>query len=204
MDHGRSQIHFTYSTGASAVEIYPMNVQNTVFDIMRLIGRTFDELRDLAQQWPFKVTHHAGRAVVAICGRTDSCALITAEEILALILVDLYTTAQERFGIRSDEVRGTVLALPVHFSSHQKLSVIKAAELAGLTIVATTEEPIASAIAYRYDHASSASAEALDDVVVFNVGGVSLDVSIVKASGRVSSPELRFGNRFNPVLRFPF
>lgn len=198
--------HALHSVGAVAKEIYPSNPQNTVFDLMRLLGRPFSEIRDQAQDWPFDVIEHAGLAMIVIYGYQGNRQYVPPEEVLALLLVDLYLAAQRRFGIQPDTVFEATLALPPHLSSKQRELVLNAAEMAGLKIIGCVEEPIASAIAYRYEHQSGLVSEDLSqakgDLLVYDFGGGALDVSVVGMSD-VSAFDLAIVTRHDGHTKVP-
>uniref|UniRef100_A0A914QS46 Heat shock protein 70 n=1 Tax=Panagrolaimus davidi TaxID=227884 RepID=A0A914QS46_9BILA len=75
-----------------------------------------------------------------------------------------------------EDVEGVVLTVPAFFSTEQKNKILKAAEMAGITVLQLICEPTAAAIAYGMEH-SYTNGEVL---FVFDIGDGSFDISIIK------------------------
>lgn len=71
-----------------------------------------------------------------------------------------------------------VITVPVYFSNNQRIETAKAAEKAGLEVICLTEEPCAAAFAYAYSHDEHQNG----DFVVYDLGGGTFDVSVVRCS----------------------
>jgi molecular chaperone DnaK len=72
-----------------------------------------------------------------------------------------------------------VIAVPAYFNDVQKAAVKEAGELAGLKVRKLVHEPTAVALAYGYNKGGDAR------VVIVDMGGIRLDVSVMEIAGNV-------------------
>lgn len=82
-----------------------------------------------------------------------------------------------------------VLSVPAYFNDHQKKATRNAAEIAGLTVRRLLAEPTAAALAYSH-HNGNYSGE----LAVIDLGGGTLDISIVDITERVVEVEAVSGD----------
>lgn len=101
------------------------------------------------------------------------------EDISSLILrkIALQVSTERNF----DPVREVVVSHPQYFWANQKDATREAVELAGLSLRATITEPNAAAIAYGIVNPSSSGEKV---VLVFDLGGGTFDVTLMKIGGR--------------------
>jgi len=105
----------------------------------------------------------------------------TLEALIAIVLRMILHQIEEQLG---DEVTGMVLGRPVHYAIDPQLDALaiermrSACELAGLPPFTFLPEPTAAALSY----ASTAQAE--QHVLVFDFGGGTLDVTVMRIDGR--------------------
>jgi len=162
--------------GETAVEQAGVNPDNTVFDVKRIIGRkTESSFTSKARQWwcSFKATvQNAGRYVISVIyqGKTKA---FEPEEISAMILSKLKKSAETYLG---EDVTEAVITVPAYFNNDQKAATLKAGEIAGLKVLRLLAEPTAAAVAYGLDVKS----ERKRNVLVFDLGGGTLDVSVLE------------------------
>lgn len=118
--------------------------------------------------------HMAERGYAARVGGT----LYTPQEISALILRKLKQDTEQSLGRAIGEA---VVTAPAHFNSAQRAATREAGEIAGLVVKRILDEPAAAALAYRLNE------EERLNVLVFDLGGGTLDISILRvAKGRFS------------------
>jgi len=98
----------------------------------------------------------------------------TAEEISALILKRLKEDAQVALGT---EIRDAIITVPAYFNDAQRKATQDAGEIAGLNVVRIINEPTAAAIAYGIDQSKE------QIIMVYDLGGGTFDVTIMKVSG---------------------
>jgi molecular chaperone DnaK len=96
------------------------------------------------------------------------------EEISALILGELKRAAEEHLG---HPVSRAVITVPAFFNERQRLATQDAGRLAGLDVLRIINEPTAAALAYGAGQAGAGSKETL---LVYDLGGGTFDVSVVR------------------------
>lgn len=107
------------------------------------------------------------------------------QEISAIILRELAGWAQRRLG---EPIRKAVVTVPAYFSDAQRNATREAGELAGLEVVRIVNEPTAASLAYGMD------AQGRKTVMVYDLGGGTLDVSVVRVEGEVTEVLASHGN----------
>ncbi|XP_073144786.1 heat shock cognate 70 kDa protein-like [Henckelia pumila] len=173
--------------GDSAKNVVSMNPTNTVFDAKRMIGRRFSDplVQEDVLLWPFKV----------ICGENDKPMIVVthkgeekrfaAEEISSMVLTKMKEIAEVFLG---STVKNAVITVPAYFNDSQRRATRDAGIISGLNVLRILVEPTAAAIAYGLDKMYSSSGE--KNVLIFDLGGGTFDVSIltmVKSTFKVKS-----------------
>ncbi|CAI9116543.1 OLC1v1017719C1 [Oldenlandia corymbosa var. corymbosa] len=152
------------------------NPTNTVHDAKRLIGRRFsDEIvqKDM-KLWPFKVTAGAHDRPMIVVTHKGKEKQFTAEEISSMVLTKMKHIAEGYIG---STVRDAVITVPAYFNFSQRQATIDAGEIAGINVLRIISEPAAAAIAYGLDLHTARSG--MKNVLVFDLGGGTFDVSVL-------------------------
>jgi len=162
--------------GDAAKNQVAMNPQNTIFDAKRLIGRKFDEdtVQSDKKLWPFEVISAAGnkpKLQVEYKGETKE---FYPEEISSMVLSKMKEIAESYLG---GTVVDAVVTVPAYFNDSQRQATKDAGTIAGLNVLRVINEPTAAAIAYGLDKKNSAGGEV--NVLIFDLGGGTFDVSIL-------------------------
>ncbi|XP_071738829.1 heat shock cognate 70 kDa protein-like [Rutidosis leptorrhynchoides] len=152
------------------------NPTNTIFDVKRLIGRRASDetVREDMKTWPFQVVAGVDdkpKIVVTYKGEKKEFA---AEEISSMVLVKMKSVAETFLG---STVEKAVVTVPAYFNDSQRQSTKDAAKVAGLDVLRIVNEPTAAAIAYALD--KRAGIDGKMNVLVFDLGGGTFDVSIL-------------------------
>ncbi|EUB54507.1 Heat shock cognate protein [Echinococcus granulosus] len=159
--------------GGAAMNQMAMNPTNTVFDVKRLIGRTFDDeaVQDGMKHWPYKVANSKGRPKIEVeyCGQTKR---LLAEQISSMVLVKMKEIAEAYLG---EKVTDAVITVPAYFNVKQRQATIDAGKIAGLHVLRLINEPTAAAIAYGLERRDKRQC----NVLVFDWGGGTFNVSIL-------------------------
>jgi len=167
-EQGRSVV------GAVAQRQATANPKNTIFGAKRLMGRKHaaPELSEWAATVPFKLAAaDNGDARVVAAGRPRS-----PEEISALVLMEMKAIAQEVLGT---EVSSAAITVPAYFNDHQRQATKDAGTIAGLQVENILNEPTAAALGYGL------SQEGDQTFAVFDLGGGTFDISILRKTGDV-------------------
>lgn len=98
------------------------------------------------------------------------------EQISAEILKELKNQAEDYLG---EDVEKAVITVPAYFNEEQRQATKDAGEIAGLEVERLLPEPTAGAIAYSY------SKDKDNDLIVYDLGGGTFDVSYIKSGGGV-------------------
>jgi molecular chaperone DnaK len=129
------------------------------------------------------------KSVKRLMGSNQSVTLgdrtFSPPEISSLILRELARWAQLRLG---KPVKKAVITVPAYFSDAQRNATREAGELAGLEVVRMINEPTAASLAYGLDSSESKT------VMIYDLGGGTLDVSIVRIDGEVTEVLASHGN----------
>merc|ERR1712054_425546 len=167
--------------GDGAKNQVAMNPNNTIFDAKRLIGRNYSDptVQSDMKHWPFKVGNHGGKPKLEVEYKSDQ-KTFTPEEISAMVLRKMKETAESYLG---HEVKDAVVTVPAYFDDSQRQATKDAGVIAGLNILRIINEPTAAAIAYGLDKKKSSNKES--NVLIFDLGGGTFDVSILTIDGGI-------------------
>ena len=98
-------------------------------------------------------------------------------EISAMILKKLVKDANERLERQDDPIKDVVITCPAYFDAKAKMRTRQAGEIAGLNVLGIINEPTAAAIAYGIKQDQDQT------VLVYDLGGGTFDVTILKING---------------------
>ncbi len=159
-------------TGQIAKRQAVTNPLNTVFSIKRFMGRKFDEVREEAKNYPYKVTADGnGNAVVEMNGKK-----YTPQEVSAIILSKMKKTAEDYLGMK---ITDAVITVPAYFNDSQRQATKDAGKIAGLNVQRIINEPTAAALSYGLDKKKTGK------IAVYDLGGGTFDISILELSDGV-------------------
>merc|ERR1712172_403378 len=166
--------------GDAAKNQVAMNPTNTIFDAKRLIGRQFQDrtVQSDMKHWPFQVTNAGGKPRLQVEYKAEDKSF-TPEEISAMVLTKMKETAEAYLG---HEVKDAVVTVPAYFNDSQRQATKDAGVIAGLNIMRIINEPTAAAIAYGLDKKKD---EKKTNVLIFDLGGGTFDVSILSIEGGI-------------------
>ncbi|PRQ22602.1 putative Heat shock protein 70 family [Rosa chinensis] len=97
-----------------------------------------------------------------------------AEEISSMVLANMHKVAEAYLG---SSVKNAVITVPAYFNDSQRQAIKNAAKIAGLNVIRMINEPTAAAIAYSLD--KKAGTEGKRTVMIFDLGGGTIDVSLL-------------------------
>ncbi|CAN6301368.1 unnamed protein product [Urochloa humidicola] len=175
-----SSVAFTSTdrfVGDAAVNQGALNPTNTIFEVKRLIGRRFSDesVQEDVKLWPFKVVAGRENRPMIEVQYKGTKKQFSAEEISSMVLAKMKASAEVYLGTT---VKNAVVTVPVYFNNSQRQATIDAGAIAGLNIMRIINEPTAAAVAYGLDRMAIGSEGRT--VLVFDLGGGTMDVSLLK------------------------
>jgi len=161
--------------GDAAKNQVAMNPSNTIFDAKRLIGRKFNEpsVQSDMKHWPFDVIDQSTKPVIRVEYKAEQ-KTFSPEEVSSMVLVKMKETAEAYLG---HDVKDAVITVPAYFNDSQRQATKDAGIISGMNVLRIINEPTAAAIAYGLDKKKGSSAES--NVLIFDLGGGTFDVSIL-------------------------
>ena len=173
-------------TGQAAKAQCHLNAANTVYDSKRLIGRRFDDSSTQAdiRCFPFAVVSSRHNSPLVMVTHRGEAASFTPEEIAAFLLQRVKAMAE---AFLDCPVTACVITVPAYFSDSQRQATKDAGAIAGLQVLRVINEPTAAAIAYGLSSAAAAcsASSAARNVLIFDLGGGTFDVSLLSIEGGV-------------------
>ena len=149
-----------------------LNAQNTLFEVKRYIGRTWDEVKEEAERSPYEVVRGDDGGVRFVAGGKQ----YTSEEISAMVLQKLVEDASATLG---EKITKAVITVPAYFNNSQREATQNAGRIAGLEVLRIVNEPTAAALAYGLEKKGN------ETVLVFDLGGGTFDVSVLEVGDGV-------------------
>jgi len=98
----------------------------------------------------------------------------SAEEISSMVLIKMREVAEAFLG---HAAKNAVITVPAYFNDSQRQATKDAGAISGLNVLRIINEPTAAAIAYGLDKKASRKGE--QNVLIFDLGGGTFDVSIL-------------------------
>ncbi len=150
------------------------NPKNTVYQIKRFIGHTFEEggVEKDRNAVPFETRKSANGGIEVKMGEE----WYSPEAVSAMILSKLKADAEKRLG---EPITQAVITVPAYFNDSQRQATKDAGKIAGLEVLRIINEPTAAALAYGFDKKKD------EKVVVFDFGGGTFDISVLEVGADV-------------------
>uniref|UniRef100_A0A3Q7GNR7 Uncharacterized protein n=1 Tax=Solanum lycopersicum TaxID=4081 RepID=A0A3Q7GNR7_SOLLC len=162
--------------GDSAMNQAGENAINTVFNVKRLIGRRITDptVQSDMKLWPFKViTGPDDKPMIGVNFKGEE-KNFAPEEISSMVLIKMKEIAEAFLG---STVKNAVVTVPAYFNDSHRQATKDAGVIAGLNVIRIINEPTAAAIAYGLD--KKASSVGKKNVLIFDLGGGTFDVSLL-------------------------
>ncbi|KAF9474401.1 heat shock protein 70 [Pholiota conissans] len=165
--------------GDAAKNQIAKNPHNTVFNVKRLIGRKFNDCKVQSdiKHFPFTVFSKGGKPYIRVEYRGEQKEF-SPEEISSMVLLKMKETAEAYLGTT---VTNAVVTVPAYFNDSQRQATKDAATISGMNVLRTISEATAAAIAYGLDRKAVGEC----NVLIFDLGGGTVDVSLLTIEGDI-------------------
>jgi len=160
------------------------NPNKTISSIKRIMGLMMNEENAKAahDKVTYNIVNKDGMAAVDVAGK-----IYTPQEISAKILSKLKEDAEAYIG---SSVTDAVITVPAYFNDAQRKATKDAGTIAGLNVLRIINEPTASALAYGLE------SKAEENVLVYDLGGGTFDVTVLEISDGTFEVLSTDGNAF--------
>jgi len=152
--------------GEAAKNQQLQNIENTVYDIKRLLGNDFndDKMQNIINKLNYNIKDENNNIRVTIKENYESSEkTFSPEELSGYILEYLKDVASSYLG---EEVKDAVVTVAAYFNDRQRKATQNAGKIVGLNIVRLINEPTAASFAYGLDKSKTN-----DNILVFDLGG---------------------------------
>ena len=174
-----SVVHFNESgdanVGEQAKEFLITEPQNTIFSAKRLMGKSYKDLKDHNSFFTYKIIDDDTESLVKV---QVGSKFYSPVELSSFILKELKHRAEH---ILKTPVNRAVITVPAYFNDAQRQATRDAGKLAGLDVLRIINEPTAASLAYGI----GLNKEETKTIAVYDLGGGTFDISILKISNGV-------------------
>jgi molecular chaperone HscA len=169
-----SVVHFNelgnVTVGEDAKQYLETEPQNTIFSAKRLMGKSYNDVKQNAGFFSYKVIDDATESLVKVqVGNT----FYSPIDLSSFILTELKNRAEH---ILKTPVTKAVITVPAYFNDAQRQATRDAGKLAGLDVLRIINEPTAASLAYGLGVDPTQE----KTIAVYDLGGGTFDVSILK------------------------
>src|SRR5678815_438397 len=175
-----SIVHFDSSSGLITVGDEAKNhlitePQNTIFSVKRLMGKSYNDIKERSSFFSYKVIDDNTKSLVKIQVGEK---FYSPVELSSYILTELKKRAEH---ILKTPVTKAVITVPAYFNDSQRQATRDAGKLAGLDVLRIVNEPTAASLAnglgMRNDETKT--------VAVYDLGGGTFDISVLRISNGI-------------------
>ncbi|XP_039266917.2 heat shock cognate 71 kDa protein-like [Styela clava] len=173
--------------GDAAKHQASMNLDNTIYDIKRMIGCRFHDivLQEDMKRWSFDVINIDNKPNIEYWDGEKE--YFSPEELSAYLLEEMKKSAEDYLG---EKIEKAVVTVPAQFNSAQRKATLEAGKLAGLEVIALLNEPSAAAIAYGMKN----QRVDIQNILVFDFGGGTFDVTVLSIRNNIYEVKSTGGN----------
>ncbi len=174
-----SVIHFSESGAASvgdeAKKYLITEPHNTIFSVKRLMGKSYNDVREYAGFFTYKVIDDNTESLVKV---QVGDLFYSPIELSSLILKELKVRAEH---ILKTPVNKAVITVPAYFNDAQRQATRDAGKLAGLDVLRIVNEPTAASLAYGM----GLNKDEIKTIAVYDLGGGTFDISVLRITGGI-------------------
>jgi len=149
------------------------NPKNTIYNIKKLLGKTYEEIKDNLHEWQFLIKNDNGMPVISISvNGTEK--IYKPTEIAGMMYKQLKSIAEI---CTNSTVTKVVITIPSSFNEAQKNAIMESVKYAGLEPAKLISEAAAAGLSYNLDNIKGER-----NIIVFHIGGGSYDISLLKSN----------------------
>jgi len=149
--------------------------QNTIFSVKRLMGKSYNDIKERSSFFSYKVIDDNTESLVKIQVGEK---FYSPVELSSYILIELKKRAEH---ILKTPVKKAVITVPAYFNDAQRQATRDAGKLAGLDVLRIVNEPTAASLAYGL----GMSSDETKTVAVYDLGGGTFDISVLRISNGI-------------------
>ena len=164
--------------GETAKNQMRKNPKNTIFYLERLIGKKYNEKyrNNNMKYLPFKITKdNSNDPQIQITYKNEEKKFYP-ENLLSMILQKLKKNASDYLG---KDVTDAVITVPTIFNSYQIDEIKEASKNSGLNIIRILTSSTAAGLTYCYNTLTKGKFKKSINVLIFDLGGFSLNLSLI-------------------------
>src|SRR6188768_2801668 len=174
-----SIIHFDntglVTVGDEAKKYLISEPQNTIFSVKRLMGKSYNDIKERSSFFSYKVIDDNTESLVKIQAGEK---FYSPVELSSYILIELKKRAEH---ILKTPVTKAVITVPAYFNDAQRQATKDAGKLAGLDVLRIVNEPTAASLAYGLGLQKQEG----KIVAVYDLGGGTFDISILRITNGI-------------------
>ena len=174
-----SVVHFAEHgeviVGEAAKQYLETDPQNTIFSAKRLMGKSYNDIKNNAGFFTYKVIDDDTESLVKVQVGNKFYSPI---ELSSFILKELKQRAEH---ILKTPVTKAVITVPAYFNDAQRQATRDAGKLAGLDVLRIVNEPTAASLAYGL----GLHKDEEKTIAVYDLGGGTFDISILKITAGI-------------------
>eukprot|EP00747_Dinoflagellata_sp_TGD_P061435 gnl/TRDRNA2_/TRDRNA2_152516_c0_seq1.p1 gnl/TRDRNA2_/TRDRNA2_152516_c0~~gnl/TRDRNA2_/TRDRNA2_152516_c0_seq1.p1 ORF type:complete len:843 (-),score=227.79 gnl/TRDRNA2_/TRDRNA2_152516_c0_seq1:76-2604(-) len=171
--------------GQRAKSAAAKHTKTTVFDIKRIIGQrmTDEAVQKEVKRFPFPVVKGPeGQPLIQIETQPGQTKKFSPEEISAMVLGRMKQIAEKAL---NRPIKKAVVTVPAYFNDAQRQATKNAGAIAGLEVLRIINEPTAAALAYGLDQKADNDKDKGVNVLIFDLGGGTFDVTALNIDGGI-------------------
>lgn len=172
--YGNTEGVDTPIVGSDALSYFETDPANTIISAKRFMGRS---VKDIKFSHPYQLKS-SDTNVDAMPSFVTAQGDISPVAVSAEILKTLQKRAQS--ALPDGSIQGAVITVPAYFDEAQRQATKDAAKLAGLEVLRLLNEPTAAAVAYGLDSKNDDSNKQEHIYLIYDLGGGTFDVSLLK------------------------
>jgi molecular chaperone HscA len=174
-----SIVHFDHygntTVGSLARERLIAEPERTIYSVKRLMGKSYKDVKEHTDLFAYNILDDETESLVKV--RVNDM-FFSPIELSAQILKELKHRAEH---ILKTTVTKAVVTVPAYFNDSQRQATRDAGRLAGLDVLRIINEPTAASLAYGL----GTDKDEEQTIAVYDLGGGTFDVSILKISGGI-------------------